>query len=58
MPFSLFPTPFPAEVFKQSLELQPYLGQVVAGIVRDPHANIYPVLEGMAKLDEFLLRLL
>lgn len=36
MPFSLFPTPFPAELFRESLELQLPLGLVVAGIVADP----------------------
>lgn len=58
MPFSLFPTPFPAESFSHSLELQPYMGQVVAGIVRDPRHNIFPVLQGISELDEFLKRLL
>lgn len=58
MPFSIFPTPFPAESFAQSLDFQPYLGQAVAGIVRDPQHNIYPVLHGISLLDDFLKRML
>ena len=58
MPLSLFPTPFPAELFVEALSLQPLLGNVVAGIVRDPEQNIACVLKEMEKLDEFLHKLL
>jgi hypothetical protein len=57
-PISLFPTPFPLELYKESIALQPALGQVIAGIVRDPDNNIYEVLKDMQKLDEFMNKLL
>lgn len=57
MPLSLFPTPFPAELYAESISLQPSLGKVVAGIVRDPQKNIYNALEEISKLDDFLARL-
>lgn len=58
MPFSMFPSPFPAEPFHESLVLQPLVGKIVAGIVRNPAENIFPVLDEISKLDDFLARLL
>ena len=58
MPFSLFPTPFPAELFSEAVTLQPILGEIVAGLIRDPTNNIAFVLKEMELLDEFLHKLL
>lgn len=57
MPLSVFPTPFPAELLAESLKLQPSVGKVVAGLVRDPEHNMWQVLEEISKHDEFVVKL-
>ena len=58
LPVSLFPMPYPTELFVQACDMQKPFARVVAGLVRDPEENISGVLAAMRKLDPFMDRLL
>lgn len=54
MPVSMFPSPYPAELLNEAIAMQPVLGKIVAGIVRDPKNLIWKVLEEIAEHDDFV----
>ena len=54
---SLIPTPFPLEHYKHALQLQPSMGILMAGIIRQPEM-IANILKKTAENDKFVERLL
>jgi hypothetical protein len=57
VPMSLMATPYPLKHYKHALELDPAMGKLVAGIVRDP-SMINKTLDSFSKQDDFIARLL
>jgi hypothetical protein len=44
-PAALMPVPYPLKHYKMGLDLQPAMGNLVAGIIRDPKNTIHPVID-------------
>ena len=52
------PVPYPLKHYKHGLSIQPAMGSLVAGIIRDPKNTIHPVLDDFKQHDKFMERLL
>ena len=57
-PMTLFPTPYPLDMYKNAIELQKPMGDVIAGIIKDPVTNIHSLLRDFSAKDEFMKMLL
>ena len=57
-PLTLFPTPYPIDRYKEAIEYQKPMGQVLSGIVQDPEQNIHSLLKDFSSKDEFMTHLL
>ena len=57
-PITLFPTPYPLDMYKKAIAYQEPMGEVVGGIVRDPVKNIHELLRDFSAKDEFMEKLL
>ena len=57
MPISLFPTPFPRDLYQRAKDLQPHLGVLLSEMVRQP-SIIHETLAHFHKTDPFLRKLL
>ena len=55
---TLFPTPYPVDMYKKAIAYQQPLGDVIGGIVRDPEKNIHELLRDFSTKDEFMKVLL
>jgi len=58
LPVSLFPMPYPTDLFVQACDIQKPFARVLAGLVSDPEQNISCVLNEMRKYDHFMDHLL
>ena len=56
-PISLFPTPYPIDMYREAVRLQYALGDLVSGIITKPQTNIHRLLANFSAKDEFLARL-
>ena len=57
-PITLFPTPYPLDIYKKAYNLQHSMGELVAAIVADPERHIHGLLADFASKDPFLARLI
>lgn len=57
-PVSLFPTPFPRDLFECTLAYQPVVGRLLGGLVGDPDQYIHGILYDFSKNDQFMQKLL
>ena len=57
-PMSLFPTPYPLDMYKQGYRMQTAFGELIAGMISRPQENIHQILGGFAEHDHFMQRLL
>ena len=55
---TLFPTPYPMDIYRQAYDLQGPMGDLVGSIISEPVRNIHDLLEGFAKKDAFMARLI
>ena len=58
MPLSLFPTPYPMQLYKDALAAQSPMGDLIAGIIGNPEKNIYELLDNFSSKDAFMARLI
>lgn len=54
LPVSLFPMPYPIDLFVQACDLQKPLARILAGLISHPQQNISDVLSEMRKYDIFM----
>jgi len=57
-PISLFPTPYPIDIYKKALALQQPMGDLIGGIISNPAKNIHDLLASFAAKDAFMARLI
>lgn len=57
-PLSLFPTPYPLDIYRDVLSVQIPMGDLISGIVADPSKNIHGLLANFATKDAFMARLI
>ena len=55
---TLFPTPYPLDIYKQAYELQSAMGDLVGSIIANPARNIHGLLADFAEKDAFMARLI
>ena len=55
---TLFPTPYPLDIYKQAFDLQGAMGDLVGSIIADPARNIHDLLASFAEKDAFMARLI
>ena len=57
-PMTLFPTPYPVDMYKKAIAYQEPMGEVVAGVVRNPEKHIHELLSDFSKKDDFMAMLM
>ena len=55
---TLFPTPYPLDIYQQAYDLQGPMGDLVGSIISDPARNIHDLLADFARKDAFMARLI
>ena len=55
---TLFPTPYPIDIYKEAYKLQGAMGDLIGAIVSQPRTNIHDLLAGFAGKDAFMERLI
>jgi len=57
-PMTLFPTPYPIDIYKEAYHLQSSMGDLMSAIVSDPERNIHNLLGEFATKDAFMSKLI
>ena len=55
---TLFPTPYPIDIYKEAYELQGAMGDLIGAIVAKPRAHIHDLLADFSSKDAFMARLI
>ena len=55
---TLFPTPYPIDIYKQAYDLQTAMGDLIASIISNPRTHIHDLLANFAAKDPFMARLI
>ena len=57
-PMTLFPTPYPIDIYKNAYNLQTAMGDLIGSIISNPRRNIHDLLANFASKDIFMARLI
>ena len=57
-PMTLFPTPYPLDMYKKAHSLQASMGDLIGGIIADSRQNIHALLADFAAKDNFMAKLI